>query len=63
MKISIKPKSDDVIRLYYTTEKSSTHNENNSFYSHYYENEDVDIYIHLSKDVLLTNLMLVPAYK
>ncbi len=38
-----------------------THIENNSFYSHYYENEDVDLYIHLSKDVLLTNLMLVPA--
>jgi len=61
VKISIKAKSDDVVRLYYTTKKSSTHNENNSFYAHYYENEDVDFYIHLSKDVLLTNLMLVPA--
>lgn len=61
VKISIKPESDDIFRLYYTTEKSPTHIENNSFYAHYYENEDVDIYIHLSKDVLLTNIMLVPA--
>ncbi len=63
VKISIKPKSDDVIRLYYTTKKSSTHHENNSFFAHYYENEDVDLYIRLSEDVLLTKLMLVPASK
>ena len=48
-------------RLYYTTEKSAAYNDNNSFFSHYYENEDLDIYIPLSKEVLLTNLMIVPA--
>ena len=61
MKISIIPKSDDIIRLYYKTEDLSSYNDNNSFYSHYYENEDIDIYVHLSKEVLLSSLMIVPA--
>ena len=61
MKISLKTGSSDLIRLNYTTKNSSTHNFANSFHSHYYENEDFDIYIPLSKEVLLTNLMIVPA--
>ena len=61
MKISLKTESSDLIRLYYTTENSSTYNFNNSFHSYYYENEDMDIYIYLSKEVLLTNLMIEPA--
>ena len=61
MKISLKPESSDLIRLNYTTKNSSTHNFGNSFHSYYYENEDIDIYIPLSKEVLLTNLMIVPA--
>ena len=61
VKISLETQSSDVLRLYYTTKNSSEYNENNRFYSHYHENEDLDIYIHLSKDVLLTNLMLVPS--
>ena len=61
MKISLKTESPDIIRLYYTTENSPTYSSDNSFHSHYFENEDIDIYIHLSKEVFLTNLMIVPA--
>ena len=61
MKISLKTKSSDLIRLNYTTENSFTYNFNNSFHSYYYENEDIDIYVYLSKEVLLTNLMIEPA--
>jgi hypothetical protein len=61
MKISLKTESSDLIQLNYTTKNMSAHNLENSFYSHYYENEDFDIYIPLSKEVILTNLMIVPA--
>jgi len=60
MKISIKPKSDDVFKIYYTTKKSTNTN-NNSIYSHYYKNEDVDIYFPLKEEIILNNLIIVPA--
>lgn len=61
LKISLKGSSSDVMRLYYTTKNSSEYIENNSFYFHYYKNENMNIYIPLSKDVLLTNLMISPS--
>ena len=61
LKISLKANSSDILRLYYTTKNSSEYSEDNSFYSHYYKNENLNIYIPLSKDVLLTNLMIVPS--
>jgi hypothetical protein len=61
MKISLKTKSSGVLQMYYTTKEKSEYNENNKFFLHYYKNEDLNIYIRLSKDILLTNLMIIPS--
>lgn len=61
MKISIHAKTDGVLRLYYTTKQQTDYTEENSFYSYYYENEDLDIYVSLSNEILLSNLMIIPS--
>lgn len=61
MKISMEAKSSGVLEVYYTTKQSANHTGYNKFYSYYYENDDLDIYIYLTKEFLLTNLMLVPS--
>lgn len=60
-KISIQAKTDGILRLYYTTKQVADYVEENSFYSYYYENEDLDIYVTLSNEILLSNLMIIPS--
>jgi hypothetical protein len=61
-KLSLKGSSDDLIQiLYYTNEHPSTYNIKNRFYTNYYENENVEMYIHLPKDAFLTDLKILPS--
>ncbi|PKL66223.1 MAG: hypothetical protein CVV28_11825 [Methanobacteriales archaeon HGW-Methanobacteriales-1] len=61
MKLSLKTKFSDIFQLYYTTNQSSTYNDKNCIYFHYHENEDFEIFIYLSKEILLKNIMIVPS--
>lgn len=61
-KLSLKGSSDDLIQLlYYTNEHPSTYNIKNRFYTYYYENENIEMYIHLPKNALLTDLKILPS--
>lgn len=63
LKISLQAKKDGVWRLYYKTRKTSNYTNFNKAYSYYYEQDDVDIYVFLSRDISLSDLRLDPSAK
>lgn len=60
MRINFETNSDDILKIEYETIESSSYLDN-SFYSHYEVNEDLDMYIELPMKVLLKNIKIIPA--